>query len=141
VSFVVKDLSAGYGDTRILWDVSLEIGEREIVALIGSNGAGKSTLVKIISGAQAPDEGVILFDGQPITAYSPIHANNLGIAVVYQRQQLVPWLSVADNMLMGQLPARLGIVERGRTNGTSSVRAAEAHRLRLRATRRLRDGR
>jgi ribose transport system ATP-binding protein len=91
-------------------DLSVEVGE--VHALVGENGAGKSTLVKIISGAQPPDSGQIIFNGTAFEEYSPAYATARGISVVYQRQQLVPQLSVAENILLGQLPRHFMVVDR-----------------------------
>lgn len=71
-------------------------------ALLGENGAGKSTLLKILSGAHAPDRGAILINGRTVRLADPQAARHAGIAVIYQELSLVPWLSVAHNLLLGQ---------------------------------------
>lgn len=106
----VEGVSKHFPGVQALSSVSMDVNAGEVHALVGQNGAGKSTLVKIISGAQAPDGGRTVFDGREVTTYSPTHAAQLGIAVVYQRQQLLPWLSVAENILLGQMPATAGLV-------------------------------
>lgn len=89
-------------------DFSLHAGEAHV--LLGENGAGKSTLIKILSGAYRADEGTILWEGRPVTIRSPRDAQALGIRVVYQEFNLVPTLSVAENIHLGSLPlTRRGI--------------------------------
>ncbi len=108
----VNDVSKQFPGVQALRSVNLEVEAGEVHALVGENGAGKSTLVKIISGAHPPDSGQIIFNGAPFEEYSPAYATAHGISVVYQRQQLVPNLSVAENILLGQLPQRLALVDR-----------------------------
>lgn len=114
VLLAVKDVSKQFPGVQALRSVSLTVEAGEVHALVGENGAGKSTLVKIISGAQAPNSGQVSFNDVPFEEYSPSYAATLGISVVYQRQQLVPWLSVAENILLGQLPKRFGLLDRAK---------------------------
>jgi ribose transport system ATP-binding protein len=102
--------------------VNLVVEPGEVRALVGQNGAGKSTLVKCISGVHPPDRGHIVFDGQVIHTYTPKHAYDLGITVVYQRMQLLPWLSVAENILLGQMPSALGGLAIDRKEATHVAR-------------------
>jgi ribose transport system ATP-binding protein len=76
--------------------------------LLGQNGAGKSTLIKVLAGAHAPDAGELEWDGQRVSFGSPHAADVAGIATIYQELDLVPWLSVAENVVLGHEPARLG---------------------------------
>ena len=105
-----ENVSKRFPGVQALLDIDLTLNRGEVHALVGQNGAGKSTLVKCISGVHPPDGGRITFDGREITTYSPKHAYDLGIAVVHQRPQLLPWLSVTENVMLGQLPARKGLV-------------------------------
>ena len=82
-------------------NVSLAIWPGEVHVLLGENGAGKSTLIGMLSGLQQPDEGRILVDGVPTQIRSPRHALSLGIGTVYQHAMLVPTLTVAENLLLG----------------------------------------
>lgn len=84
-----------------LSDVSLEVQEGEVHALIGENGAGKSTLIKIITGAYQADEGTIEYNGTAYTAMTPQLSTSLGISAIYQEFNLAPTLSVAENIFMG----------------------------------------
>jgi ribose transport system ATP-binding protein len=103
-----------FGATRALKNVSFEVGPGEVHALIGDNGAGKSTLMKILSGAHHPDAGVIELEGQPFVPANPLHARRSGIAMIYQELTLAPHLSVAENILLGEEPARCGWLNRSR---------------------------
>jgi simple sugar transport system ATP-binding protein len=84
--------------------IDLEIRPGEIHALLGENGAGKSTLMNILYGLATPDEGQILMDGQPVTIHDPNDAIDRGISMVHQHFMLVPVLSVAENILLGDEP-------------------------------------
>ena len=79
----------------------------------GENGAGKSTLIKILAGAILPDQGHITIDGVPLTINDPLDARHAGIAVIYQEFNLVPTLSVVDNLFLGNESARFGWLRRG----------------------------
>ena len=105
-----EHVSKHFPGVQALRDIDFTVDRGEVHALVGQNGAGKSTLVKCISGVHPPDGGHITFDGREVTTYSPKHAYDLGIAVVHQRPQLLPWLSVTENVMLGQLPARRGLV-------------------------------
>ena len=100
-----------YGRTNVLHGIDLAADRGEVLALCGANGAGKTTLIKIVSGALALDAGEIVLDGNPAAIGSAREAHRLGIRTVYQELSLVPNLTVAENILLGTLPARLGFVE------------------------------
>ncbi len=102
----VEHVSKRFGAVRALDDVSFELQPGEIHALVGENGAGKSTLVSIITGIRNADSGTVELDGRPVRFKSPIEARAAGIAAVYQDPHLFPHLTVAENVLMGQLPRR-----------------------------------
>ncbi len=98
-------------------DVSFSCRPGEIHALVGENGAGKSTLMKILAGVYHPDEGEIHFKGKPVHLDSPGEAHRQGIGIIYQEFNLLPWLSVAENILLGDLPKnRLGLVDWSRAH-------------------------
>lgn len=88
--------------------VSFDVRPGEVLGLLGENGAGKSTILKIISGAQRPDTGSLAWDGTPVTIASPQAAQALGIVTIYQEFNLVPTLTVAENIFIGREPLRLG---------------------------------
>ena len=97
----LKNISAGYGPVQVLWDVTLNIGEREIVCLIGSNGAGKTTLLRTISGIVRAWSGSIDFNGTEILALPGHDVVTAGIAQVPEGRHLFPTMSVRDNLLLG----------------------------------------
>ena len=101
-----------FGATQALRNVALSVAPGEAHALIGENGAGKSTLMKILSGAYQPDAGNITLDGQPFCPADPLHARECGIAMIYQELNLAPHLSVEENILLGEEPARFGWLDR-----------------------------
>ncbi|MCX5673294.1 MAG: sugar ABC transporter ATP-binding protein [Planctomycetota bacterium] len=100
-----------YPGTVALDGVSVRFEAGRIHALIGKNGAGKSTLVKIFAGAVPPTRGRILVDGREVVLRSPADAFAKGIATVYQELSLVPDLTVAENVLLGRLPRRRGLID------------------------------
>jgi len=101
---IVKD----YPGVRALDNAKLEVLRGEVHALVGENGAGKSTLIKILSGAVQRDSGEIYFDGMPAVIGMPREAQELGISVIYQEFNLVPGLTVAENIFLGRELKRLG---------------------------------
>ena len=112
----VRSVSKRFPGVQALTAVSCQVIAGEVHALVGQNGAGKSTLVKCITGVYAPDEGEIWFDGARLQAATPKQAADAGIAVVHQRMPLLPSLSVAENVHLGQLPTRLGLLDRRAAN-------------------------
>jgi ABC-type sugar transport system ATPase subunit len=104
-------IGKSFPGVRALDGVDLEVGRAEIHALLGENGAGKSTLLKILAGAQAPDAGTIHFDGREVRLHGPLHAQELGIVTIYQEFNLIPTLSIAENVLIGREPTRFGLVD------------------------------
>ncbi len=82
--------------------VDFDVVAGEVHGLIGENGAGKSTLMKVLSGVARPDEGTIHLIGQSVSLDNPRAASNLGIAMVHQELNLVPHLSVAENIFLGR---------------------------------------
>src|SRR5829696_8558429 len=114
-----------FGATHALRDVALEVAPGEVHALIGENGAGKSTLMKVLSGACRPDAGEIDLDGKHFTPANPHHARQCGIAMIYQELNLAPHLSVAENILLGCEPGRLGWLNRSRRRDIARRALAE----------------
>ena len=97
----VEKLNAGYGDTQVLWDVSLEIQPGEIVAIIGSNGAGKSTLLGAISGLVKTWSGSVTYGTEDLTGKQPDRLVSAGVVQVPQGRRLFGSLTVEENLLMG----------------------------------------
>jgi branched-chain amino acid transport system ATP-binding protein len=104
----VERLSAGYGRVQVLWDVDLEVGEQEIVALVGSNGAGKTTLLRAISGLIHPSAGEVRFEGAPLRGLRPEQIVARGIAHVPEGRHLFQGLTVRENLLAGAYARRDG---------------------------------
>lgn len=94
-------LGAGYGRVQVLWDVDLAIGEKEVVALVGSNGAGKSTLLRTLSGMIPVRTGSVRFRDTDLTGRSIEQIADLGIAHVPEGRRLFPGLTVRDNLRLG----------------------------------------
>ena len=97
----IENLEAAYGKIQILWDVSINVDEGEIVAMVGSNGAGKSTLLRCISGLLLPKGGKIELNGKDVTQLSPDVRVKLGIALVPEGRQLFFGMTVEQNLMMG----------------------------------------
>ena len=97
----VRDLSSGYGEVQILWDVSLEVRQGEVVALIGANGAGKTTLLYTLSQLVKPRSGSVFFSGKDLTRARPEEVVGAGIVHVPQGRRLFPGLTVKENLLQG----------------------------------------
>ena len=98
-----------FGSTYALRGVGLSLYPGRCLGLVGRNGAGKSTLVSILSGITAPDEGEVLFDGQPAPSLGEIAAWRGRIATVFQHSMVVPGLTVAENVFLGRQPPRRGV--------------------------------
>ena len=96
---------------RALDNVDLVLHKGEIHAIVGENGAGKSTLIKVLAGAYRPTAGRIKIDGSEVRFTGPRHGLASGIGVVYQERALVPSLTAVDNILLGQEPARFGVLD------------------------------
>src|SRR5215213_5480070 len=97
--------------------VSFELRPGEVHALVGENGAGKSTLIKVVTGVYGPDEGQIFFSGEEVSFSEPRESQAAGISTIYQEINLIPLLSVAQNVFLGREPRRsLGLIDRDRMN-------------------------
>jgi monosaccharide-transporting ATPase len=108
----VQDVSKRFAGVVALADVSLELRAGQVHALVGENGAGKSTLIKVLTGVHQPDQGAIVYRGQPVTFARPLDAQAAGITTIYQEVNLVPLMSVARNLFLGREPTtRLGLVD------------------------------
>src|SRR5271163_2892857 len=97
----MKNIVKEYRGVAALKDIDFDLRRGEVHAILGENGAGKSTLVKILSGAVAPSAGEIRLEGQRIQIAGPAFARRYGIAMVYQETSLVPTLTVAQNLYLG----------------------------------------
>ncbi len=107
-----RGISKFFPGVKALSKVDFSLRKGEIMALLGENGAGKSTLVKALTGVYHRDEGEIILDGVSIDPQSTAHAQNLGIGTVYQEVNLLPNMSVVDNLFIGREPKKFGFVDR-----------------------------
>ena len=108
---VLDHLSKQYPGCRALDDVSVTFESGKVNALLGKNGSGKSTMIKCIAGVTRPTSGEIYLDEKKLSFSSPSEANRQGIAVVYQEMSLIPWLTVTENIFLGRLPKRGGLID------------------------------
>ena len=116
MALLFDGIGKAFPGVRALDGVTFEAREGSVHALMGENGAGKSTLLKILSGAYRPDEGRLVLDDRPLANRSTQEALDAGVAVIYQELQLVPQLSVAENLFLGHLPSTFGWTDRKRLN-------------------------
>src|SRR2546427_4283018 len=107
-----SDLYSGYGETEILHGVSMHLESGEFVTIIGPNGAGKSTLVKTLIGLLKPSKGRIVYEGRDITGLDPADLVVLGLAYVPQSYNTFPTLTVRENIEMGAITRRPGVLVR-----------------------------
>ncbi|MGB2213972.1 MAG: ABC transporter ATP-binding protein [Paracoccaceae bacterium] len=110
----IEGLNAGYGPLQVLRDVTLDVGEGEIVAVLGSNGVGKTTLNNTISGLIKPSSGSIYFDDLLISGRDPVEVVDMGLIHVPEGRKLFPNLSVKENL-------ELGSYRRGKPNRASNL--------------------
>jgi galactofuranose transport system ATP-binding protein len=121
----VRGLSKSFGALRALQDVDFTLRAGEIHALLGENGAGKSTLIKVITGVFARDAGIVRLGGVEVAPRSAKAALDAGIATVYQEVNLLPNLSVAQNLFLGRQPTRFGVVREGEMRRRASALLAD----------------
>ncbi len=107
----MKNIEKSFPGVHALQGVDFSLHSHEIHALVGENGAGKSTLVKVLTGVERPDSGSILINGVEATIRSTLHAQSLGINPVYQEVNLCPNLTIAENILIGRQPMKLGRID------------------------------
>ncbi len=103
----VASIVAAYGQVRALWDVSLTVGEGEIVTLLGANGAGKTTTMRVLSGLLRPRSGTVTFDGQSIHRFPPPRIVNAGLVQIPEGRRLWPRMTVLENLELGAYPPHL----------------------------------
>ena len=110
----IEGLNAGYGPLQVLRDITLDVGEREIVAVLGSNGVGKTTLNNTLSGLIKPSSGSIYFDDVLISGRDPVEIVDMGLIHVPEGRKLFPNLSVKENL-------ELGSYRRGKPNRANNL--------------------
>jgi branched-chain amino acid transport system ATP-binding protein len=97
----VTNLNAFYSNLHILWDVSLSVGDAEIVTLLGTNGAGKTTLVQSLFGFIPRIDGKVVFNGRDVTGMHPYDVVKEGLSLVPEKRELFPKMTVAENLELG----------------------------------------
>ena len=107
----LKNITKEFHGVKALDDVTINIERGTIHGLVGENGAGKSTLIKVLAGIYQPNKGEIILDGKPCRFNSPIEARRAGISVVHQEIKLAEPLSVAENMFLGNVQLKNGLVD------------------------------
>jgi ribose transport system ATP-binding protein len=110
----MRGVSKSFPGVKALQDMHLELRKGEVLALVGENGAGKSTLMKLLSGIHPADEGEVVLDGEPVAITGPKHAQQLGISIIHQEFNLMPDLTVAQNVFIGREPRTGGFLLRDR---------------------------
>lgn len=105
----MKNITKFFPGVKALDDMNFNLKPGEVHVLIGENGAGKSTLMKILAGAYAPEGGELLVDGKKITRFNPIAAQKSGIGIIYQEFNLIPYLTVAENIYIDHMPKKAGV--------------------------------
>jgi galactofuranose transport system ATP-binding protein len=116
----MKGITKSFPGVIALEDVDFSLRKGEVHALIGENGAGKSTLIKVLTGVEHPDSGSLELDGKPIQVRSPQHSQELGISTVYQEVNLCTNISIAENIMLGREPHRLGSIDWKKMNDLAS---------------------
>lgn len=104
-------INKSFSGIKVLMDINFGIREGEVHALLGENGAGKSTLMKILSGAYTKDSGKILYRNQEVKINNTTDSEKLGIAIIYQELNLIPELTVAENIYLDRYPYKMGLVD------------------------------
>ena len=108
----VDSLSILYDGIQVIWDVSFEVEEKSITAILGSNGAGKSTILNTVAGLLEARTGTILFEGKDISHLVPFQRVEAGISLVPERRRLFPTLTVEENLEVGAYTKRARVLTR-----------------------------
>lgn len=112
-SLAAAALRRSFGGIEVLHGVDLELHPGEVHALLGENGAGKSTIINMLSGRLRPDSGEILLNGVPVSFRNPLAARRAGVSVIAQELELVPTMSVVENVFLGVEPTAYGLIRWG----------------------------
>ncbi len=105
----MQHITKVFPGVKALDDMNFNLKPGEVHVLIGENGAGKSTLMKILAGAYSPDGGELFIEGKKVTRFNPIAAQKSGIGIIYQEFNLVPYLTVAENIFIDHMPRKSGV--------------------------------
>jgi ABC-type sugar transport system ATPase subunit len=110
-ALVVDHVSKHFGGVKALTDIHLEFNKGEILGLVGSNGAGKSTLLNVIWGVFPPDAGSLFIDGKEVRKITPEKAHKLGISIIFQHRRLMPYMTIAENIFIDNMPRKAGRID------------------------------
>jgi ABC-type sugar transport system ATPase subunit len=121
------EVTKRFGSIVALDEVTIELAEGAVHAVVGENGAGKSTLVNMLSGVLQPDGGTVTLDGAPVKFRAPSDAMRAGISTIYQERALVPQLSVAENIVLGHEATRLRFIQKRRVDAVARSFLAQVH--------------
>lgn len=116
VVLTMRNISKGFAGVQALKDVQLTLRKGEVHALMGENGAGKSTLMKCMIGVYEADEGEIVYKGKPVQFPSVLDAQHAGISMIFQELNLIPHLTVAENIFFAREPLHMGMVDKEKMN-------------------------
>jgi len=108
----LQNVGKTFGPVTVIKDVTVSVYAGKVQVLLGENGAGKSTLIKMMAGVYQPDAGRIVVDGNTVTLPTTRAAEALGIATIHQELNLVPTMSIAENVMLGRMPTKHGMVDR-----------------------------
>ena len=108
----LQNVGKVFGPVTVINDVTVSVYAGRVQVLLGENGAGKSTLIKMMAGVYQPDSGHIVVDGKTVTLPNTRAAEALGIATIHQELNLVPTMSIAENVMLGRIPTKHGLVDR-----------------------------
>ncbi len=134
-----RHISKLFPGVKALSDVSFKAYGGQVLAMCGENGAGKSTLLKVLNGDYQADEGEYLIDGKPVHFKTPHEAINAGISIIYQERQIIPYLSVAENIYMEALPLnKAHLIDRAKLNRDAQA-IIDEFGLPIKPTDRVRD--
>ena len=124
----MRGISKSFDSNPALTDADLDLASGEVLGIIGENGAGKSTLIRSLAGAHLIDSGEIEIEGQSVHLRSPAESIAAGVAVIYQELTIVPEMTIAENVFLGNLPRKGPVIDRSLMNdaGRDSAEAAWA---------------
>ncbi len=112
-----KNITKEFPGVKALDNISFKVNAGEVVAMVGENGAGKSTLLKVLNGDYIPTSGQYLIDGKECNFQTPQEAIKAGVGIIYQERQIVPYLSVAENVFMEEMPINsAGLIDYKKAN-------------------------
>ena len=111
-ALVMEGIDKRFPGAHALKDVDLRVEAGQVMGIVGENGAGKSTLIKVLAGVYLPDDGRIFVEGEPLRANSPADSLAAGVVVIYQELSLVPEMTVAENLFLGDMPSRGPLLDR-----------------------------